>query len=323
MQDKITLQSAKPLLGIGSCLAGNKVRFDGASNKANEHVRALCEQFQTRAFCPEMAIGMGVPRPPIHLVGDAESVRVLDAAKHEQDYTDPIRNYAQQVIAETPQLCGYILVKGSPSCGWGRVKRYSPKGKLLASDQNGIFANALQTNDPLLPLEDDGRLNDPGLRGSFVSRAYAYHEWRSLKAKGLTAKRLIVFYSRYKYLSMAHDVPAYEKLGQLLANAGQKNIDELSKKFITMLMAALTRPATRRSHSNTLFHIANDLKRRMPDAQRRRLAALIEEYRLGQAPLALPITMLRQHCQDNHDAYISSQVLMSPYSCELGLRDLL
>ncbi|MFT4613722.1 MAG: hypothetical protein ACI9NT_000863 [Bacteroidia bacterium] len=323
MTDEVTQRSGKPLLGIGSCLAGNKVRYNGDSKKANGHVQALGELFETQAFCPEMAIGMGVPRPPIHLVGDEDSVRVLDVAKHEQDYTAPIRDYARQVVTQTPQLCGYILVKGSPSCGWGRVKRYSQQGNLLASDQNGVFANALHAADPLLPLEDDGRLNDPGLRESFVTRAYTYYEWRALKAQGLTAKGLIAFYSRYKYLTMAHDVPSYKKLGKMLANAGKENIEELSQNFISTLMTALTRPATRRSHSNTLFHIAGYLKRRIPDEQKRRLTALIEDYRTGQIPLVVPVTMLRHHFADNPDAYINSQVFMSPYPDKLGLRNVL
>ena len=75
----------KPLMGIGSCLAGNEVRYNGLSKRPNEHVRQLQAHFKTRSFCPEMGIGLGVPRPPIHLVGDEQVVRVLDVDTHQHD----------------------------------------------------------------------------------------------------------------------------------------------------------------------------------------------------------------------------------------------
>jgi uncharacterized protein YbbK (DUF523 family)/uncharacterized protein YbgA (DUF1722 family) len=266
--------SRRPLLGIGSCLAGNAVRYDGDSKPANAQVREICAQFDTRAFCPEMAIGLGVPRPPIHLVGTQHAVRVVDVATHSHDYTARIQAYAQQMLQQCPQLCGYILVQGSPSCGYGAVKRYSQAGEYLASDQNGIFAQALADRDPLLPLADDEQLNDPGLRDSFVTRARAYHDWKMLVQGGLTPQRLIAFYSRYKYLVMAHHVPSYNVLGPMLANAGREAMDELARAFITTLMAALTHHSTRRSHGNVLSHLAGYLRGHATIAQRQQLRAL-------------------------------------------------
>ncbi|MEZ5502396.1 MAG: DUF523 and DUF1722 domain-containing protein [Halioglobus sp.] len=311
----------RPLLGIGSCLAGNAVRYNGETKKPNEYVRDLCTHFDTQAFCPEMGVGLGVPRPPIHLVGSADNVRIVDVKTHSHDYTDPIRAYARQVLERAPLLCGYILVKGSPSCGYGRVKRYSPEGQHLASDQDGIFAAALAQADPLLPLEDDGRLNDPGLRESFATRACAYHDWKLLQREGLTAHRLVAFYTRYKYLVMAHHVPGYQALGRLVADAGRRPLQPLAAAFIAALMSALTQRATRRSHSNVLFHLAGYLKRDITDAQRRRLAALIEDYRTGKVPLVVPITLLRHHFADNPNAYIDGQVFLAPYPDALRVRN--
>jgi uncharacterized protein YbgA (DUF1722 family)/uncharacterized protein YbbK (DUF523 family) len=300
----------RPLLGIGSCLAGNAVRYNGDSNKPNEHVRDICAHFETRAFCPEMGIGLGVPRPPIHLVGTGQTVKVLDVRTHKFDYTEQIQAYAQSVLDQTPQLAGYILVKGSPSCGYGRVKRYSPEGQYLASDQNGIFAQALADKDPRLPLEDDGRLSDPGLRESFVTRVCAYHDWKLLLQRELTPHRLIEFYTRYKYLVMAHHVPSYKTLGPMLANVGKQNLDVLAREFIDTLMAALTHRATRRSHSNVLCHLAGYLRRRITAEQRQGLSVLVDEYRTGKVPLVAPITLLQHYFADHPNAYINEQVFL-------------
>lgn len=321
MSESSNAEGSKPLMGIGSCLAGNPVRYNADTKKPNQYVRDISAHFDTRAFCPEMGIGLGVPRPPIRLVGSEDEVRIVDVASHSHDYTDQIRDYARQVLEQAPLLCGYILVKGSPSCGYGRVKRYSQEGNHLASDQNGIFADELARADPLLPLEDDGRLNDPGLRESFLTRACAYHQWKMLQREGLTAHRLIEFYTRYKYLVMAHHVPSYKTLGPMLANAGKGPLDDLAAQFISTFMSALTQRATRRSHSNVLSHIAGYLKRSITTAQRQRLSSLVEDYRTGKVPLIVPITLLKHHFADNPDAYINGQIFLDPYPDDLQVRN--
>ena len=313
---------SRPVMGIGSCLAGNAVRYNKQTKSPNQHVRAISENFEMRAFCPEMGIGMGVPRAPIHLVGSEDKVRALDVDTHSHDYTDQLAGYADTVLSLAPELCAYILVKGSPSCGFERVKRYAENGHSVASDQLGIFAAALGRADPLLPLEDDGRLNDPGLRESFITRAYTYHDWKQLLREGLTAHKLIEFYSRYKYLVMAHHVPSYKALGPLLANAGKQPLEDLSGSFIQTLMNGLRHRATRRSHSNVLFHLSGYLKRTVNSDERQRLKDLIEQYRLGHIPLVVPVTMLRHHFANNPNAYIDNQVFMAPYPDELQLRNL-
>ena len=312
----------KPLMGIGSCLAGNAVRYNAQTKSPNQYVRGLMDNFEMRAFCPEMGAGMGVPRPPIHLVGSETEVRALDVDSHQNDFTEKIAEYAQTVLSLAPELCGYVLVKGSPSCGYERVKRFATNGHRVASDQQGIFAAALAKLDPLLPLEDDGRLNDPGLRESFVTRAYTYHDWKQFTQSGLSARGLIEFYSRYKYLVMAHHVPSYKLLGRMLADAGKRDLQQLSGEFISTLMSALTHRATRRSHSNVLYHLSGYLKREVSGEERQRLKQLIDQYRLGQIPLVVPVTMLKHHFANKPNRYIDSQVFMAPYPDELQLRNL-
>ncbi|WP_205743034.1 YbgA family protein [Halioglobus maricola] len=310
-----------PIVGIGSCLAGNPVRYDGQTKAANGHVQRMLECFDARPFCPEMAIGLGVPRPPIQIVGEPDALRVVDVATGELDVTVPLQEFAHQVIEQTPRLSGYILVKGSPSCGFDRVKRYNNKGNVVAHDSQGMFASTLAALDPLLPLEDDGRLNDPGLRESFVTRVYVYHQWHKLCADGLSASSLIAFYSRYKYLVMAHHVPSYKSLGKLLANAGKENIDALATEFIASLMTALSMRTSRRSHANVLFHLAGYLRKHIAPAERQRLSALIDQYRLSAIPLIVPITLLKHHFANHPNEYIAQQVFLNPYPDELQIRN--
>jgi uncharacterized protein YbbK (DUF523 family) len=229
-------------MGIGSCLAGNTVRYDGQAKSPGPHVQAICEAFEMRAFCPEMGVGMGVPRPPIHLVGSENAVRVLDVATHSKDYTRQLANYARKVLGLAPNMCGYLLVRGSPSCGYEGVKRHTGNGDHVASDQQGIFAMALAAADPLLPLEDDERLDDPGIRESFVTRAHAYHDWKLLRSEELSAHKLVEFYKLHKSQLKAHHQPDCNTLERILADTNKLPLEELSRNFIAVLMAALSHP---------------------------------------------------------------------------------
>ncbi len=173
---EVPKQKLRPLIGIGACLTGRPVRYNGMDKPANEHVRRICDEFELRPICPETGVGMAVPRPPIHLVGDRRQVQALDVDTHTRNYTKQLDAYAATILQANPQLCGYILVRGSPSCGHANVKRFASDGQLLGRDQQGIFAAALGRINPLLPLADDEELVDTSVRDSFITRVWAYHK---------------------------------------------------------------------------------------------------------------------------------------------------
>lgn len=307
--------SAIPV-GIGACLLGQPVRCNGLGKKSNDVLTALTEFFEWRPFCPEVAIGPGAPRVPICLVGE----RALDSGAH--DITEALRAGAAAWLAHQDDLCGHVLVQGSPSCGMARVNRYPAapvRGALCNGDGSGIFASALMAAAPLLPVEEDGRLRDAHLRESFVVRVFTYHDWRQLCRAGLSRHALLQFYARYKYLVMSRHVPTYHRLGRLLADAGASPLPELAGQVIASIMDALRRPASRAGHTNALLHIRGYLKHRISAAEKAELGELIEQYRRGSVPLIAPLTLLRRHFRRNPDAYIEQQVFLRPYPDALGL----
>jgi uncharacterized protein YbgA (DUF1722 family)/uncharacterized protein YbbK (DUF523 family) len=315
--------SEKPVVGIGACLTGEPVRYNGDSKRSSVSLEQVREYLQLRSFCPEMAIGLGVPREPIRLVDEQGTLQVRTAQASEQDYSPALAEHASHVLASQPDICGYILVKGSPSCGYERVKRYSADGKLLGRDARGIFAQALHHLDPLLPLEDDGRLCDPALKESFLCRVYLYHRWQKLLEDGLSATSLLNFYSDNKHLVMSHDYGALKKLGRLLSNAGKADIVSLGEELIADMMAALTRPARRGAQANTLQHIQGYLRKYISSGERKEMAHIIDRYRVGEVPLVVPITLLRHHFKKFPVPYIDRQTFLYPYPDELQLRNLI
>ena len=313
---------SRPKVGIGGCLLGQAVRYNGGHKKAAGVLQQIQQAMELVGFCPEVAIGLGVPREPIRLV-DAGSgeLRAMDSAHQQQDYTQPLQHYADTVLDKHPDIAGYIGVKGSPSCGYERVKVYDGQGKNRPSRGVGVYARQLMQRDPLLPVEEDGRLHDTVLRENFIRRVYAYHDWKQHNVQTITHSQLIAFYSRYKYLVMAHRIENYQTIGRLLSRPNKNNPQQQARLFITLLMDALKHKATRKGYSNALFHVKGYLKRRINSEQRVSLDNVIEQYRLGVVPLVVPVTMLNHYFALYPDDYINQQVFLSPYPDVLGIRN--
>ena len=319
------LQPRPISIGVGACTIGKPVRYNGEAKRQNSFLQQLSEHMQLIPFCPEVGIGLGVPRETIRIVvdktTDEQVQRVKDSATHSKDYTAELQGFAKKTLEQNPDLCGYILVKGSPSCGLDRVKVYTQEGNIDGHDGMGGFARQLQLENPNLPLEEDGRLNDAGLRESFICRVYVYHDWQGLLKSGLTPQKLIAFYQRYKYLIMAHQVSAYKRLGPLLADFSQQDLQTLGDKVITIILNALKKPATRRGFTNAMQHIRGYLKHELAPDEKRDIDLAIEQYRSGVVPLVVPMRLMEYQFNRHPNAYIAGQVIMQPYPEALGLRN--
>lgn len=312
-------QSRIPI-GISSCLLGEPVRYDGGHKRNTYLIDVLGKYFEYIPYCPEVAIGLGTPRPPIRLTGDASSPRAVGINTPHLDVTDELLDYARHVIASRPRLCGYVFKRGSPSCGMERVKVYGSKGMPQAA-ASGLYAGVVMRSLPTLPVEEEGRLGDPILRESFVTRVYVYDRWQRLSHGGMSAAKLVDFHTRHKFLLLSHSEVHYRRLGRLVADAGKRDIDSLSREYFEILMDGLKRRATRRRHSNVLQHIMGYLKRSIDSGDKAELATLIDEYRKGDVPLIVPIKLIEHHFRRHPDDYVALQVYLDPHPAELGLRN--
>jgi uncharacterized protein YbbK (DUF523 family) len=164
-------------LGVSSCLLGERVRYDGGHKLDPDIEKNLGEIFEFRAFCPEVAIGLGVPRPPMRLIieDNTRGMRCVVSEDTRQDYTRALRQCANEQLGWQQKVYGYILKSGSPSCGVKDVKVYTQDQEY--DNGVGIYAAATQGNFPDLPMEDEKRLKDSVIRENFTRRVISY--WRS------------------------------------------------------------------------------------------------------------------------------------------------
>ena len=201
-------------VGISQCLLGSKVRFDGGHRQSRFCADELSKIFSLQPLCPEVGIGLPTPRPTIRLVGDAANPRAIFSHDDSKDFTESLRNFAEDNISKLAQMRGYVLCKASPSCGLERVKVYRDN-HYADKTGTGIFAAKVKQLFPLMPMEEDGRLNDPLLKDSFIKRVFVYHEWQKLAQKGITPNRLFKFHARHKFMLLAHCQATYRTLGTI------------------------------------------------------------------------------------------------------------
>ena len=302
-------------IGISSCLLGQAVRYDGGHKRDAYINGTLSEYFDFQPFCPEVEIGLGTPRPTIHLVKVDGALRCVGIKDPEIDVTERLRLHAEQKKALHAELCGYILKNNSPSCGMDRVKIYN--GKQALKEGVGIYAQEMMRLNPLLPVEEEGRLFDAGLRENFIQRVYVLYRWKQMLETGLTPSDLTQFHARHKLIIMSHD--DYRDLGQLLAGVTKTNIADLAEQYILQLMMTLKKVAKRKNHVNVLQHILGYLKKDLAADDKAELCEVIERYRNGYIPLIVPITLLKHHFRKSPDPYIEESYYMSPYPQELRL----
>lgn len=311
--------SDKIPIAISSCLLGQEVRYDG-SHKHNAYLtQTLGQYFEYTPLCPEVAIGLGVPRPTIQLVAVEGTIRARGTRDPSLDVTEQLQAYARSVVPQLTGYCGYIFKRASPSCGMERVKVYR-NGNIHGTD-SGIYAAAIMHALPELPVEEEGRLMDPVLRENFIERVFVYQRWQRLRKAGLTAAALVNFHTVHKFTLLAHDEPTYRELGRLVADAGKAELPGLATEYFRRLMAALKKPATRKSHTNVLMHIMGYVKEALSADDKQELLELLDRYRHGLVPLIVPITLLKHYLRRYPHDYIQDQVYLNPHPDELMLRN--
>jgi uncharacterized protein YbgA (DUF1722 family)/uncharacterized protein YbbK (DUF523 family) len=306
-------------LGISSCLLGEKVRYDGG-HKLDPFLRnTLGRYVDWVPVCPEVDSGLPVPRDAMHLVGDPGAPRLV-TINTGIDHTNRVLRWANEKLFELERmdLCGFVFKSRSPSSGMRGVKLYTQEG-VLKGRSNGIFAQAFMQRFPLLPVEDESRLQDPALRENFIERVFVFKRWQEyVRVKGSLAD-LVSFHTMNKLLTLAHSPKHYTALGTSVAQAKRYNREALHEKYISTLMEGLRLIATAKKNTNVLQHMTGYLKEQLSPDEKQELQEVIENYHRGLLPLIVPLTLLRHHVRKYNVEYLKKQYYLNPHPIELML----
>ncbi len=308
-------------LGISSCLLGNNVRYDGGHKLDRFLTDTLGKYVDYVPVCPEVECGLSIPRPSMRLEGNPDVPRLIVTSTRE-DLTERMETWAKKRVAELEKedLCGYIFKSDSPSSGMERVKIYNEKS-MPVKNGIGIFAKIFMKHFPLLPVEDEGRLHDPGLRENFIERIFALKRWReTLSAKNFK-KSLIDFHTRHKLLILAHSTKHYQMMGKLVAAQKDFSAKDIQKQYQDLLLEALKIKGTPAKQVNVLQHMMGYFKEQLSTDEKQEMLELIKSYRDGYMPLIVPVTLICHYVRKYDEPYLKEQLYLNPHPAELQLRN--
>ena len=308
-------------VGVSACLLGHAVRHDGGHKRDRFLTDTLGPHVEWVPVCPELELGLGVPREPIRLEGEPQAPRLVAPGSR----TDHTRTMARLAHTRTGALArldldGYVLKKDSPSCGMERVRVHGGRGGPSRAGV-GAFARVLMQRLPLLPVEEEGRLNDPVLRENFVERLFAHQRWREFVAGGPTRGGLVAFHTAHELTLLAHDPAAYRRLGALVARAKAQPLRAVLAAYGAGFMAALRVRTTPGRHANVLEHMLGSFSDALPTEERRELVEVIADHRRGLVPLIVLLTLMRHHVRRHGVEYLRGQVYLDPHPTEIMLRN--
>jgi uncharacterized protein YbgA (DUF1722 family)/uncharacterized protein YbbK (DUF523 family) len=298
----------RPRIGVSSCLLGEEVRFNGGHKRFRFLTDELDPYVDWVPYCPEIEIGLGTPREPIRLTAYGRLVNRSGTADHT----------ASMLALPLPDgVDGYVFKAKSPSCGiWG-IPRYGDDGEPVADRGRGLYADRVIAEFPRLAVEDEGRLNDAGLREAFVERVFAAARLRALLAGAWEPRDLVAFHARHKLQLLAHDPARYRSVGRVVASTSGP---DAASAYRELFLAAMTERATPGRNANALLHAYSRIGRALTPPRRTDLVERIDAYRRGEVPLSVPVTLLAHYASDGDLPWLAEQTYLAPFPAGLRLR---
>jgi len=310
----------KPLVGISTCLLGEKVRYDGG-HKLNHYLRDTFGKYvEYLSVCPEVEFGMSVPREAINLFENKGKIRLITEQTN-IDITDKMNSWIKKRLKDlsNKKLCGFIFKSKSPSCGLSNAEIHRKKG--IEKNGVGLFAKAFTEFFSLIPVIDEKNINNLKYRENFIEQIFLIHRWSILKEEPKSLKILTDFYTSHKYLIMAHSPKRLKELGGLLANQKEYSLNELYEKYFELLIKCIKKPAPIKKNTNVLIHLMGYCKNDLTRDEKEELLELIEKYHDEYIPLIVPITLINHYVRKYGNEYLKNQVYLNPSPPELILKN--
>ncbi len=309
----------KLCIGVSSCLAGEEVRYDGEASPhdfINDKLAAVC---QLIPVCPEVGIGMGVPRPPIHLVGTPEAPEAVGVDNPELNVTRALHKFARTTAASLPLIVGYIFKSRSPSCGLGSVNVILNSGE-VRSGNNGLYAQSLIQEMPLLPAIEETCLDDQEQRDHFLECVFTCHRWLLFMEHRITVQSLQDFHSRHELSIKARGEAAWKNLDAIILEAESIPLVEISERYITHLMRIIQTPLKINQHVQILKSVVSCLEVKLSDHTRVEISRAVNDYSSGIVGRNVPVNKIRGVLFAIPKHILQKQVYLNPSDQEAELR---
>lgn len=306
----------KPKVVVSKCIEFEKVRWD-AQKIPSDFVKKLMPHVEFIPVCPEVEIGLGVPRHPIRIVQLDGKLRLIQPATN-LDVTEKMLNFIDSFLDSLPEVDGFILKNRSPTSAIKDAKVYSSikRGSAIISRGPGFFGRETLRRFPHLAIEDEGRLRNPRIREHFLTKLFTIASFRVMKAVG-SLKEIIEFHTDNKFLLKAYSQKELRSLGRIVANEEQKPFANLIRDYQEHLSEALKRPPRCGSTINLMINTMGYFSKLLSKEEKAFFLKSLEKYRNGRLPLSVVTGILKSWGVRFGEEYLMKQTFFEPYPEEL------
>lgn len=305
----------KPKIVVSKCLEFDKCRYNGQMIPA-KFVRNLQSFVDFIPICPEVEIGLGIPRDPIKLVEEKNQMKLVQPSTN-RDLTLPMKKYSESFLGSLKDVDGFILKFGSPSCGTTNVKIFHKMDNPIAKRKGvGMFADEVLKRFSGLAIEDEGRLTNFRIREHFLTKIFLFANFRKVK-KSKAISSLVKFQTQNKLLFMAYNQKHMRLMGQIVANIKKDNFDEMIENYQGHLQETFKRNAKYTSHINVLMHALGYFKDDLEAKEKRYFLNMLEKYKNETVPLSAVLSVLQSWIIKYEKSYLHQQTYFEPYPDKL------
>ncbi|WP_448584568.1 YbgA family protein [Thermocrinis sp.] len=305
-----------PKLVVSACLAGHFVRYDGGTVK-DPFVEKLLNYCQILPVCPEVSIGLGVPRSKVMLYWKGEELRLIQPSSG-KDLTEEMLSFANSFLNELEEVDGFLLKGKSPSCGVSNstLSYKDPEGKTFSHRTKGLFARKILERFEDLPVEDEKRLKDDRIREHFLIRLFSIARLREFISSARSISELMEFHRINKYLLMLHSQTKLKEMGRLVASS--KNFEQAIREYSKLFKLALKKSPSKGQYINTFIHMYGHLSSRLNPKEKGHFAELVVGFNNGFVDKETILELLRNWSFRFEEEYLQTQTIFEPYPKELN-----
>lgn len=301
---------SRPKVVVSRCLEFDHCRYNGGMISSPVVVK-LKKHVDFLPICPEVEIGLGVPRDPVRIVLDRGDYRLIQPSSG-KDVTEKMKAFCTSFLDSIENVDGFILKFRSPSCGLKDVKVYPAGGQGIIEKTSGYFGGAVLEKYPFLAVEDEGRLRNDRIKEHFLTKLFTFAAFRKVKSEG-SMKDLISFHTQNKFLLMAYNQAELRKLGEITANREGKPFKELVSEYETHLYSALSRAPRYTSTINVLMHAFGYFSDRLSSREKTLFFEWVQKYREGKTSLCPAISTIRSWIVRFESDYLMHQTFFELY----------
>jgi uncharacterized protein YbgA (DUF1722 family)/uncharacterized protein YbbK (DUF523 family) len=300
-----------PAVVVSRCIEFDHCRWNG--DMITSHIVDRLKEFvDFIPVCPEVEIGLGVPRDPIRIVSSEGAQHLVQPATG-RDVSDEMTRFAGSFLDTLPGADGFILKNKSPSCGMKEVKIYqgADRGGSIGKT-DGFFARMVLERFPGIPVEDEGRLRNMRIRDHFLTRLFTFSEFRTVRASD-SVDALVRFHSENKLMLLAHNQRLEQEMGRTVANHDRLAPYLLMERYGDQLARALATAPRYTANVNVLLHASGHFRDRLTHQEKAFFLDAVEKYREGRVSICAPKNILKSWIVRFDEERLDRQTFFAPY----------